>query len=356
MSNHPEITTNDIVSVLERSAKTGNKKVPIFLGIYGLGKSHCGHEFALKTNRQYVDFRLPYRTFNDVRGFGIPNRERGVMEWLVDEDLPQDPNGSYAFHWEELTNAMPSVQKVAMQGMLDRKIGQYEFPEDTVMFASGNRLSHKTGVERMLAALADRLAIYHVRPDLDSYMAYLQSNGKSSEVLAYLSSNPTATYDFDIQKWDSESNLPTFRSFDRLDELAASYEGSVEMSKDPLLRAHAAACVGPKQGEQFAQFVKLTSSVGDVGKMIDEADTCRIPNEVDIKWLIACRAIVLATKDNLDQVLLLSHRLTDTDNSSRNLQAMESFVGNTIKRRKPDLMRTKAMIDWHIKHGDALSS
>lgn len=243
-----------------------------------------------------------------------------------------------------------------MQGMLDRKIGQYEFPEDTVMFASGNRLSHKTGVERMLAALADRLAIYHVRPDLDSYMAYLQTNGKSSEVLAYLSSNPTATYDFDIQKWDSESNLPTFRSFDRLDELAASYEDSVEMSKDPLLRAHAAACVGPKQGEQFAQFVKLTSSVGDVGKMIDEADTCRIPNEVDIKWLIACRAIVLATKDNLDQVLLLSHRLTDTDNSSRNLQAMESFVGNTIKRRKPDLMRTKAMIDWHIKHGDALSS
>jgi hypothetical protein len=354
--SHPEITSNDIAAVLERSALSGNRKVPLFLGVYGIGKSYQGNLFAQKTGRELVDYRLSYRTFNDVRGFGIPNRETGRMEWLTDEDFPQDPNGRYALHWEELTNAMPSVMKVAMQAILDRRIGKYHFPEDTIMFASGNRLSHKTGVERMLAALADRLAIYHVRPDLDSYMRFLETHGKSAEVMAYLSSNPTATYDFDIAKWDGESNLPTFRSFDRLDDLAASYTDTKEMAADPLLRAHAASCVGAKHGEQFAQYIKLTSEVGDVGKMIEEADTCHIPNAVDIKWLIACRSIVLANKENLAQVLLLAHRLTDPTRSEQSLQAMESFVGNTIKRKKPDLMRSKAMIDWHIKHGDTLSS
>jgi hypothetical protein len=354
--SHYEITTNDISSVLDRSSKAGNRKPPLFMGIYGLGKSQQATKFAADSGREYVDYRLTYKTFNDVRGFGIPNREDKTMEFFMDEDLPQDPNGSYLMHWEEITNAMPSVQKVAMQGILDRRIGRYHFPKDTIMMASGNKLAHKTGVERMLAALADRFAIYHVRPDLDSYMGYLQEHSKSSEVLAFLSSNPNATYDFDIKKWDGESNLPTFRSFDRLDDLAASYKDGREMAADPLLRAHAASCVGPKYGDQFAQYVKLTTEVGDVAKMIEEADTCTIPSAVDIKWLIACRAIVLATKDNVGQVLLLAHRLTDPTRQSEEMQAMESFVGNTIKRRKQDLLRTKEMLAWHIKHGEVLSS
>ena len=355
VSKYPSIPTTAIADVLHRSEASGNRKPPMFLGIYGIGKSFATQAYARAADREYVDYRLAYRTFNDVRGWGTPNRESGRMEWLPDEDLPQDPNGRYALHFEELTNAMPATQKVATELLLERRIGKYELPKDTVVFASGNRLAHKTGVERIMAALADRLAIYHVRPDLDGYMNFLQQNGKSTEVLAYLSSNPSATYDFKVEEWDGEVNMPTFRSFDRLDELVASYADGKEASADPYIKHHATACVGPKHGEQFAQFLKLTSTVGDVGKMIEEADTCRIPNEIDVRWLIACRAIVLATKDNLAQVLLLARRLTDPSLQQSTLQAIESFVGSVIERRKPELLKTRTMIDWNIKHGKALS-
>lgn len=354
--SHPEITSNDIPSVLERNLKAGNRKPPLLLAYYGLGKSMQGNKFAKNNGMHYIDYRAAYKTFNDVRGFGVPNRESGKMEFLIDEDFDFVDDKPNCLHFEEILNASQQTQKPLMQAMLDRRIGKFKFPADTFIFGSSNRLSQKTGVERLLAALADRFAIFHVRPDIDSYKGYLEQNGKAPEVLAFLSANPNATYDFDIKKWDGESNLPTFRSFDRLDDLTASYTNIREAADDPLFRANAASCVGAKYGEMFAQFIKLASRIGDVRDMIDNADTCKIPSEPDIKWLVACRAITEANKDNLPNVLTLAHRLSDPDQQTPDaLLSMESFVGNSIRRRKQDLLSVPAMLNWQLKHADALT-
>lgn len=353
--SHPEVTTSDIPEILNRNMLAGNKKPPLLLAYYGLGKSMQGNKFAAANGMHYIDYRAAYKTFNDVRGFGVPNRESGKMEFLIDEDFDFHPDKRNCLHFEELLNASQQTQKPLMQAILDRRVGKFVFPEDTFIFASSNRLSQKTGVERLLAALADRFAIFHVRPDIDSYKYYLEENGKAPEVLAFLAANPNAAYDFDIKKWDGESNLPTFRSFDRLDDLTASYNNPREAADDPLFRAQAASCVGSKYGEMFAQFIKLASRIGDVRDMIDNASTCSIPSEPDIKWLIACRSITEANKDNLGNVLTLAHRLSDPDMKEKDLTAMESFVGNSVRRRKKDLLATPAMLEWQLQHSDALT-
>lgn len=352
-----EITTNDIASVLDRSAKCGNKMPPIFLAPYGIGKSYSAAAWAAATQREYIDLRLAYYTFNEVRGFGVPDRDRGVMTFLPTEEFPQDPNGRYLVHWEELTNCMPQTQKVALQGFLDRRVGNYRFPADTIMMASGNRLKDKAHVERMSAALMNRMAVYHVRPDLSSFMGYLGKHGQSDIVFAFIQANQNAPYDYKIAEWDGESNLPTFRSFERLDELMASYADSNEVLNDPLLPAEAVARVGPKHGRMFAEFAKLTAAVGDVGQMIDDADRCAIPDRVDLRWIIGCKVIGMATKDNIENCLVLAHRLNDPARSNPDdLLMIESFVGNTIRRRREDILRTPTMVKWVVKHGKQLSS
>ena len=220
---HPEITTSDIPSILLRNLKAGNKKPVLLLATYGLGKSHQAAAFAKSQGMHYIDYRAAYKTFNDVRGYGIPNRESKKMEFLPDEDFDFHPTKVNCLHFEELLLANGAVQKPLMQITLDRKIGRTPLPEGTFIMASSNRLQDKTGVERMLAALADRFAIYHVRPDMDSFMNYMGQNGNSAEVMSFLEVNSNAPYDFP-EKWDGESNLPTFRSFERLDELASSYD------------------------------------------------------------------------------------------------------------------------------------
>ena len=354
--SHVEITSADIPAVLERNHKAGNRKPPVFLALYGLGKSMLAALWAASKSAHYIDYRGAYKTFNDVRGFGVPKHEEELMKFYRDEDLDFKEGVMNVLHMEEIGLVSPQTQKVMMQMLLEKRVGKFFFPEDTFILGSSNKLAHKTGVERWLAALADRVAFFHIRPDIDSYNTYLEKHGKTAELFAFLQSNPQAAYDFDIKKWDGESNLPTFRSFDRLDELTDSYEDAAEAAADPLFRAQAASCVGPKYGDMYAQFLKLTAKCGDVAKMIEDADRCSIPREPDIAWLVACRAISLADRDNMAQVLTLAHRLQDPNmDHPSDLVGMESFVGNSISRRKKDLLKTQALISWRVKHGDELS-
>lgn len=338
---------------------SGNSKPPLFLGTFGLGKSYQARAFAEKHGYHYIDYRLSQKTFNDVRGYGVPNRETGKMEFLMDEDLDFVDDKPNLLHYEEVLNAMGAVQKPALQQILDRRCGLFHFPKDTLIMASSNRLSDKAGVERMIASLADRFTIYHVRPDIDSFMDYMERFADPT-VLAFLKVNSDAPYNFKMKDWDGESNFPSFRSFEALDKLVKSYGDVTNIPKDNLFPAHAAGCIGPKYGAMFAQFVKLTSKVGDVDKMLENASSCAIPAEPDIRWVIACRLISMTDRKNIDDVLLLAHRLSEPADTSWRMNSqpttMQTYVATALIKRKPDLQRTIEMLEWQQIFSKELTS
>jgi len=354
-----EITTTDISSVLERSLKSGSAKVPLFLGLFGLGKSHQARQFSEKNNLHYIDYRCAYKTFNDVRGYGVPNRESGLMEFLRDEDLDIREGVRNFIHWEEVLLAPRNTQKVLMQAMHDKRIGQFHLPEDTLMCASSNRLTHKADVERMNSALADRFAIYWIRPDFNSFKNRLATEG-ASIVLAYIEANPSSPYDFDINDWDGESGFPSFRSLEELQKLVDSYDSLEDAASDPLLTSHCSAYVGAKHGQMFAQFVKIVKEVGSVEKMLAEADTCPIPSAPDMKWIIACKLISAANRHNMDAILTLSHRLVDSTGKPWDIMktpnAMQTFVLTSINRDRVDLCRLPALHAWNAKFNSVLTA
>lgn len=366
-SNIIEIRVTDIPDILERSEKAGNRKPPLFLALPGLGKSQQHAVYAAATGRKFYDIRLGYYTPSDVRGFGVPNRETHTMEFFISEDLP--PAGSdesVLIHWDELTNALPATQKCALQGVLDRKIGQYSFPRDSLMSASGNRTSHNSHCESLSMALVDRFAIYNVIPGLDDTMNYLQDIGGAPLVVAFLSQTASALYDPDVvtEDWDGEENIPSARSFERLSELIKSYKSEDDAANDRLLTAHAAGCIGTKNGKLFANFVQLSSKVGDVTHLINNADTCKIPNEMSIRWIIACKLVSAAKPETVEPVLHLARRLLP-DPDGR-LSILETFVGKSLQRSRPELMTTpikgadgkpkqSALTEWTIKNAEALT-
>lgn len=352
---HVSITSDDIISVLERSVKAGNKKPPLFLGWYGLAKSLMVKKFADDNGFHFIDFRAAYKTFNDVRGFPIPNRDSGIMEWFPDEDWDFHPTKRNVILFDEIGQAATSTFKALMQAILDRRVGKMEFPPDTIVCAASNKLDQKTGCQRMLAALVDRFAIYEVNPSINGFKNHLEREGRSPEVLAFINANPDAPYNFKINDWAGEENLPTFRSFSRLDELVASYDDAGEAIADPLFLAHAQSCVGPKYGTMFAEFIKLASKVGDVASMVENSRSCDIPPQPDIKWLVACRLVSLANKDNLNNVYELAQRLTNPNDydwkAGKEPPIMQMFVGNGINRLRVDLSRDETRLRWVSLYG-----
>ena len=354
--SHTKIVSEDMEEVLEVNLKEGNKKPPLFISDPGVGKDTQVGRFAANQGFHLIDYRVTQKTPQDVRGFPMPNRETKKMEYMIDEDFDFRDDKPNCLFINEMLNGAKATQPTLMQAVLDRRIGQFFFPKDTFTCAASNLLSNKTGVERMIAALADRFSIFLVEPNLDSYFHYLEEIALFPEVYAYLQVNAEAPYDYDIKKWDGESNFPTFRSFDRLGEMVNAFDSPRELAEHRLAVPLCQSKVGEKHGRMFVDFLKLTSQVGDVDKMLEDADRCSIPNDAAIVWLIACRLISLANQNNLKQVLTLAHRLTDPNkNNPDKLHTLEAFVGTSIQRVKPDLTRTKVLLDWTIKHGDALS-
>ena len=347
-----EITTSQIKEVLKRNIKAGSTKVPLFLGPFGLGKSHVANELSEELDLHYIDYRCAYKSFNDVRGYGVPNYETRTMEFLRDEDFDFHPTKQNLLNFDEVLQGNSNVQKVLFQAMHDRRIGKMIFPKDTIVMACSNRLSDKAGVERLNAALADRFAIYWVRPDLRSFTDHLAASG-ADLVLAYIQTNPTALYDFDLKDWEGESSFPSNRSFAQLQKLTDSYASLDDMANDLLFVNHCQAYVGAKHGQMFSQFINIVREIGSVEALLEEADTCEIPKSAEMKWVVACKLISLANRKNLDKVLTLSHRLVDSTGQPWELlkspNAMQQFVMDGVSRDRLDLCRHPQLNDWKRK-------
>ena len=367
------IYPTDITPILHRVRKadnpTGNRtgkfKVPLFLGMPGLGKTDIMKAFAEAMGMIYIDFRLAYRTFNDVRGYAFPDKEEEIMKWFKDQALPpSDCDKHYLFHWEELLNANPNVLKVAQEAILDRRIGDYQFPRNCMMVASANGLKHHCQAARTTASIMDRFQIFIVEPSITGTQKWLMENAKTEYVLGFLKAHNEALYCDNMSLWDGEQPLSSSRSYANLDTYLSTYDDPLEMTSPENLRifkAEVGGCIGGKAQQMFTTYMQLYATCGNVEKMLEDARHCdlsRVKTKPDMKYIIASKLVGLADKDNVADVLLLARRLTDPDLTSNPdvLQSMESLVGNRLRRSRADLSGTPAMVKWQLDNKDELLS
>ena len=90
----------------------------------GIGKSAIVAAVASAHQLRFVDVRLSQLAPTDLRGLPVP--KDGVSTWFPPEFLPQDGVG--ILFLDELTMAPPTMQGVAQQLILDRRVGSYELP------------------------------------------------------------------------------------------------------------------------------------------------------------------------------------------------------------------------------------
>jgi MoxR-like ATPase len=85
------------------------------------------------------------------------------MNFAVPIDYPMEPGS--VWHLEELLCASPETLKAGLQLLLEHRIGEYECPEDTMIFASSNRLQDYADVEMLPAPIMDRIMVITLEVD-----------------------------------------------------------------------------------------------------------------------------------------------------------------------------------------------
>lgn len=149
----------------------------------GVAKSAIALSVAKKTEHAYFDVRL---SMADETDFKFPHlvdvqdgdRTRKVSEYAIPKwayDANQRPT---IIHFEELNRAPLFVRNAALQILLERKIGDFEFNDNVLMMASGNLGDEDgTDVEEFDAALNNRLIHYpHVLTTKEWIEGYAEKN------------------------------------------------------------------------------------------------------------------------------------------------------------------------------------
>ena len=139
-----QVRPSDTRDIVQRAMQAER---PIFLwGPPGIGKSELVQQIVddgALGNAYMIDMRLALMEPTDLRGYPFRNPETNTMEWAPPADLPTqelaDEYDTIVVFLDELNSAPPSVQAAAYQLVLNKRIGQYNLPNNVKIVAAGNR-------------------------------------------------------------------------------------------------------------------------------------------------------------------------------------------------------------------------
>ena len=193
-------------------------KRPIFVwGGPGIGKSEVIHQIAKNIDAHVIDIRLSLWEPTDIKGIPYFNSKENNMVWAQPSELPTKAEAkkhkNIVLFLDEMNSAAPSVQAAAYQLILNRKVGQYELPDNVLICAAGNREADKGVVYRMPAPFANRFIHLEMKPEFDDWFEWAVENNIHKDVVGYLTFSKKDLYDFDPKSPSRSFATPRSWSF-----------------------------------------------------------------------------------------------------------------------------------------------
>ena len=209
------------------------KATPFILrGQPGAGKSagaiEMANQIAAKLGKKlhFVDFRLSMKSLVDVGGLPYVDKKTGLAKWSRPEEFAlNDSDDVLNFVvLEELPTAAPAVQTVALQMLLDKRVGVHEFPTNTIFIATGNRSEDKGAYNKLGNALCNRLMHVQITADFASWKTWALTNDIDERIVAFLSFNQVNFNNYDPSR-DTDA-FATPRSWEFASNALKAFEGT----------------------------------------------------------------------------------------------------------------------------------
>jgi len=195
------------------------------LSVFLHGRSSEGKSARVKQiDPECVIIYLRNATPESLNGKSVYNSDTGEMidvkpTWLVkiEEKCEKEPNKLHIVFLDEITNALPSIQGIAFNIVLDKEVnGKWKLPENARIVAAGNEMKDSLAANKLAEPLFNRFVhIYiettvekwlkwasenNIHPAIYSYIAYKREDALRSE---YNGETPNA----DPRKWEMASKL-----------------------------------------------------------------------------------------------------------------------------------------------------
>ena len=181
-------TPSNLRSILDTIIDNDIQQSLMLWGPPGIGKSSIVAQVSESSDIDLIDLRLSQLAPTDLRGLPVADHDTNTSRWYPPEFLPREGKG--ILFLDEINLAPPSMQGIAQQLILDRKVGSYTVPDGWFIWSAGNRKEDFAAVFDMPGPLANRFIHFHVEPDIDSFKQYALREKLHESVIAFILFRP----------------------------------------------------------------------------------------------------------------------------------------------------------------------
>lgn len=195
--------------------------VPVFLH----GPSSEGKSARVKQiDEDCVIIYLRNATPDSLNGKSVYNSETNEMidikpTWLkkLESKCEAEPNKLHILFFDEITNALPSIQGSAFNIVLDREVnGIWKLPENVRIVAAGNEMSDSLAANKLAEPLFNRFAHVYINTTCESWLKWASENNIHPAIYSYIAYKKgevlRSKYDgekpnADPRKWEMASKM-----------------------------------------------------------------------------------------------------------------------------------------------------
>ena len=160
------------------------------------GRSSDGKSSRVKQlDPDCVILYLRNATPDSLNGKSVYNASTGKMldvppTWYkkLQEKCEKDPDKIHIVFFDELTNALPSIQGMAFNIILDGEVnGIWKLPKNCRIVAAGNDLDDSLAANEMAEPLFNRFAHVYINTTTNDWLKWASMNSKDYQTLSYTS-------------------------------------------------------------------------------------------------------------------------------------------------------------------------
>lgn len=311
---------------------------PVFIwGPSGAGKSSVVSQIAQATKRSLADVRVSQLDSIDLRGFPMPDTKKKQMEWLPADFLPRKGDAPGVLFLDEMNGGMPAVASACYQLILDRRIGQYELPDNWSIVAAGNNQGDRGITYQMAAPLANRFLHIDYEVDSTDWLMRAADDDIHPHIRAFIKLKTHALHAFDTTA--NPRCFPTPRAWYGVDRIYKRDYTAGE--KFELIKG----TVGEGAAGEFTGFVRDIKDMPDIDSIMMDPKRAQLPGSTPVTHAVVMTLSDKTKASNFDRVMDYVERL------SREIQV--AFVRAATARDK-NILSTGRYAKWGLANQDIL--
>ena len=188
-------------------------------------------------------------TPESLNGKSVYNQATGEMidvkpSWLkkLEEKCEKEPDRFHILFLDEITNALPSIQGIAFNIVLDREVnGIWKLPENARIVAAGNDMKDSLAANQLAEPLFNRFAHVYIKTNTESWLKWASEHNIHPAIYSYIAYKKGETL---RSKYDGEKPNADPRKWEMASKMLYA-TGSPEMLR---------ALVGEDITREFVQF------------------------------------------------------------------------------------------------------